>query len=343
MTQSPQAEAVGLDVGASKIAAVRLTADGTVSARARQSTPRHTAAELVAAIGELMAEVGGDRVTAVGVGLPGMVDAATGALAFAPGLHFARAPLRAMIADAVGLPVVADNDANAAAWAEYRLGAGRGHEHQVLVTLGTGLGCGVVVAGRLLRGAHGFAAEASHLTVDPLGPLCECGKRGCWGVSASGAAIARLGRQAAAARPASLLAHLLGEGARGGGARGAEEGSGDAGEGARGGGEGSWDAGEAVTEAARGGDAEALDILERVGTLTGTGLAALANVFDPAVLIVGGGPVAAGDLLLAPARASFARQLYSPGDRPAVPVLPAHFGADAGAIGAALLAIETTT
>ncbi|MGC0318339.1 ROK family protein [Kitasatospora acidiphila] len=348
MTPSSQAETVGVDVGATKIAAVRLTADGTVSARARRATPRRTAVELVAVIGQLVAEVGGERVTAVGVGLPGMVDAATGALVFAPGLDFARAPLRAMIADAVGLPVVADNDANAAAWAEYRLGAGRGHEHQVLVTLGTGLGCGVVVAGRLLRGAHGFAAEASHLTVDPLGPPCECGKRGCWGVSASGAAIARLGRQAAAARPASLLARLLGDGSRGGGA--GARGAGDAGGAARDAdgdaqhaGVGSWDAGEAVTEAARGGDAEALDILERMGTLTGTGLAALANVFDPAVLIVGGGPVAAGDLLLAPARASFARQLYSPGDRPAVPVLPAHFGADAGAIGAALLAIETTT
>ncbi|MCC9305884.1 ROK family protein [Kitasatospora sp. RB6PN24] len=308
-------EAVGVDVGATKIAAVRVTAEGTVSARARRATPGRTAHELVGAIGELVAQLGGDRVAAVGVGLPGMVDARTGALAFAPGLGFARAPLRAMIADAVGLPVVTDNDANVAAWAEYRLGAGRGHDHQALVTLGTGLGCGVVVAGRLLRGSHGFAAEASHLTVDPLGPLCECGKRGCWGVSASGATIAALGRRAAAARPASLLAGLIGEGSR--------------------------DAGEAVTEAARGGDAEALEILERVGTLTGTGLAALANVFDPAVLIVGGGPVAAGELLLAPARVSFAQQLYSPGDRPPVPVVAARFGADAGAIGAALLAVDT--
>ncbi|MEU6238160.1 ROK family protein, partial [Kitasatospora sp. NPDC047058] len=308
-------EAVGVDVGATKTAAVRVTADGTVVARARCATPRRTAEELVAAIGGLVAQVRGERVAAVGVGLPGMVDASTGALAFAPGLDFARAPLRTLIADAVGLPVVADNDANVAAWAEYRLGAGRGHDHLVLVTLGTGLGCGVVVAGRLLRGAHGFAAEASHLTVDPHGPPCECGRRGCWGVSASGATIARLGRQAAAAHPESLLATRLT-------------------------GRDSPDVGEAVTEAARHGDGRALEILDRVGTLTGVGLAALANLFDPAVMVVGGGPISAGDLLLAPARTAFTRALYSPGDRPPVPLLAARFANDAGAIGAALLAVD---
>ncbi|MFE2728237.1 ROK family protein [Kitasatospora sp. NPDC059327] len=313
MTGAP-AEAVGVDVGATKIAAVRVAADGAVSARARCATPRRTAAELVAAVAGLVARVRGERVAAVGVGLPGMVDARTGALAFAPGLDFARAPLRELIADAVALPVVTDNDANVAAWAEYRLGAGRGHEHLVLVTLGTGLGCGVVVGGRLLHGARGFAAEASHLTVDPGGPWCECGNRGCWGVAASGAAIARLGRQAATDFPASPLGRLIGEGRT--------------------------DAGTAVTEAARDGDGRALEILDRIGTLTGAGLAALANLFDPAVVIVGGGPVAAGDLLLAPARTEFARRLYAPGDRPPLPVLAAGFADLAGAIGAALLALD---
>ncbi|GAA1394608.1 ROK family glucokinase [Kitasatospora putterlickiae] len=308
------AEAVGVDVGGTKIAAVRVTADGTVSARARRATPHGSADGLVAAIAALVARVRGKRAVAVGVGLPGMVDARTGALAFAPGLGFARAPLRDLIADAVGLPVVTDNDANAAAWAEYRLGAGRGYENLVLVTLGTGLGCGVVADGRLLHGAHGFAAEASHLIVEPRGPLCECGNRGCWGETASGAAIGRRGRREAAAHPASPLAGLLGEGGT--------------------------DPGQAVTEAAVRGDRRARGILERVGTLTGVGLAALANVFDPAVMIVGGGPVTAGDLLLAPARASFADRLYAPGDRPPVPLLAARFAGDAGAIGAALLAID---
>ncbi|MFB7470779.1 ROK family protein [Kitasatospora sp. NPDC056184] len=313
MTAAP-AEAVGIDVGGTKIAAVRVTAGGAVAARARCATPRRTADDLVAAIAGLVARVRGERVTAVGVGLPGMVDARTGALAFAPGLEFARAPLRDLIADAVGLPVVTDNDANAAAWAEYRLGAGRGYEHLVLVTLGTGLGCGVVVAGRLLHGAHGFAAEASHLTVEPGGPLCECGRYGCWGVAAHGVAIAGLGREAAASRPESLLARLIGEGGA--------------------------DPGEAVTEAGRGGDERALEILDRVGTLTGVGLAALANLFDPAVMIVGGGPVSAGELLLAPARAEFVRRVYASGDRPPVPVLAARFANDAGAVGAALLAVD---
>ncbi|MFB6892026.1 ROK family protein [Kitasatospora sp. NPDC056327] len=313
MTGAP-AEAVGVDVGGTKIAAVRVTAGGAVPVRARCATPRGTAAELVAAVAGLVERVRGERVAAVGVGLPGMVDARTGALAFAPGLEFARAPLRELIEDAVGLPVVTDNDANVAAWAEYRRGAGRGHEHLVLVTLGTGLGCGVVVGGRLLHGARGFAAEASHLTVDPGGVRCECGNLGCWGAAASGAAIARLGGSTAREHPDSPLARLTGGGRT--------------------------DAGAAVTAAARGGDDRALAILDRIGTLTGVGLAALANLFDPAVVIVGGGPVAAGELLLAPARAEFARRLYSPGDRPPVPVVAAGFADDAGAVGAALLALD---
>lgn len=310
-------EGVGIDVGATKTAAVRVAADGTVTARARCATPRRTADELVAAVAGLVEQVRDERTATVGIGLPGMVDVRTGALAYAPGLAFARAPLRALIAEAVGLPVVTDNDANTAAWAEHRLGAGRGHRHLVLVTLGTGLGCGVVVDGRLLRGAHGFAAEASHLTVDPDGPPCECGRYGCWGVSASGAAIAHLGTEAAAAHPDSLLARSTGRDAR--------------------------RAGEAVTEAAHGGDPRALAILDRIGVLTGVGLAALANLFDPSVLVVGGGPITADELLLGPARTSFTRELYAAGDRPPVPLLAARFANDAGAIGAALLAIDSLT
>ncbi|MGK4578724.1 ROK family protein [Kitasatospora sp. HPMI-4] len=309
-----EAEAVGLDVGATKIAALRITRDGTVLARARCDTPRGSAQDLVATLADLVKQVRGDRVAAVGAGLPGMVDARTGALVFAPGLDFARAPLRELIEEAVGLPVRTDNDANTAAWAEYRLGAGRGHDHMVLVTIGSGLGCGMVVGGRLLRGSHGYAAEVSHLVVDPRGPRCECGAYGCWGVSASGRAIARLGCEAVAARPASPLARLIGPEPSG--------------------------AGEAVTRAAGEGDPEAAGILARVGALTGRGLAALANMLDPSVLVVGGGPISAGELLLGPARASFDRWLYSPADRPPVPIVPARFGNEAGAIGAALLALE---
>ncbi|GAA2266114.1 ROK family glucokinase [Kitasatospora cystarginea] len=308
---------MGIDVGATKIAALRVARDGTVLARARCDTPRGSAEDLVDTLAGLVKQVRGDRVVAVGAGLPGMVDARTGALVFAPGLEFARAPLRGMIADSVGLPVRTDNDANAAAWAEYRLGAGRGHDHMVLVTIGTGLGCGMIVGGRLLRGSHGYAAEVSHLIVDPQGPRCECGEHGCWGVSASGRAIARLGREAAAARPGSALARLIGRGSAG--------------------------AGEAVTRAAEEGDSQAVEILARVGTLTGRGLASLANMLDPSVLVVGGGPISAGELLLGPARAAFTSWLYSPGDRPGVPMVPARFGNDAGAIGAAVLALDEFT
>lgn len=306
------AEAVGIDVGATKILAVRAAADGTVRDLARRDTPRGPAEDLVAVLAELVGALRG-RSVAVGLGLPGMVQQRTGALSYAPGLGFAAAPLRALVESATGLPTVADNDANAAAWAEYRLGAGGGAEHLALVTLGTGLGCGVVLGGRLLRGRHGYAAEASHLIVEPDGPPCACGARGCWGVVTTGRNLARLSRDAAATSPNSVLAALLDGGAP---------------------------PAEAVTEAALRGDAPAVAILSEIGDRLGRGLAALANLFDPEVLVVGGGPAEAGEALLGPARAALRRWCSAAEQRPPIPVRPARFGVQAGAVGAALLALD---
>ncbi|MGH3935086.1 MAG: ROK family protein [Pseudonocardiaceae bacterium] len=243
-----------------------------------------------------------------------MVNAETGALTYAPGLGFPAAPLRALVQAQVDLPAVTDNGANVAAWAEYRLGAGVGVDNLVLVTLGTGLGCGMIVDGRVFRGRYGHAAEVSHLILDPDGPPCACGKDGCWGVVATGANINRLGYAAAVADPTSAIAVLLADGLA---------------------------AGESVTAAAQQGDASALAILNYVGDMLGRGLASLANMLDPSMMVVGGGPCAAGELLLDPTRKSFARWLYATDRRPAVPVVMARFGVTAGAIGAAILAMDT--
>ena len=307
-------QAIGIDVGGTKILAVRASATGEVLATVRRDTPQGSVDQLVGVLTELVTTLREDGVGVVGIGLPGMVNAETGALTYAPGLGFSAAPLRALVAAQVGLPVVTDNDANVAAWAEYRLGAGAGVDNLVLVTLGTGLGCGMIVDGHVFRGRHGHAAEVSHLILDPDGPPCECGKDGCWGVVATGANISRLGRAAALAHPMSAIAVLQAEGLA---------------------------AGEAVTAAAQRDDANAMAILSYVGDMLGRGLASLANMLDPSMMIVGGGPVAAGDLLLDPTRKSFARWFYAADRRPPVPVVMARFGVTAGAIGAAVLAMDT--
>lgn len=307
-------QAIGIDIGGTKILAVRASATGEILQTVRRDTPQGSVDHLVATLTELMVALHHGSVDAVGLGLPGMVDARTGALTFAPGLSFSAAPLRALMQHQLDLPVITDNDANAAAWAEYRLGAGAGMDDSVLVTLGTGLGCGMIINGRVFHGRYGRAAEVSHLLLDPDGPPCECGKNGCWGVVASGAAISGLGRAAAATDSTSKIAMLLADGLA---------------------------AGEAVTAAAQQGDARALAILGYVGGMLGQGLASLANMLDPSIMIVGGGPSAAGELLLEPARKSFTRWLYAADRRPPVPIVEASFGVTAGAVGAALLALDS--
>ena len=306
--------AVGIDLGASKILAVLAAGTGEVLQSVRLDTPRSPADELVAVLAGAVAQLRTEKVASIGMGLPGMVDAGTGALTYAPGLGFESAPLRAMLQEAVGLPVVTDNDANVAAWAEHRHGAGVGVDDLILVTLGTGLGCGMVVDSRILRGRHGYATEVIHLILDPDGPPCECGKVGCWGIVTAGPNIGRLGSAAAAADPASKVAALLASG---------------------------MPAALSVTAAAEAGDRSALAILAYVGDMLGRGLASLANLLDPSMMIVGGGPAAAGELLLGPARESFARWLYAADRRPGVPIVQARFGVSAGAVGAAVLAIDT--
>src|SRR5207247_1296615 len=194
--------AAGVDVGGTKIVALRVTAEGTELARATHPTPAEdmeaTLDELVAALGEVM----GPDVAAVGVGAAGLVEAETGVLRFAPNLAWRDAPIREVVARASGVPVVVDNDCTAGAYGEFRVGAARGVSDVLYLGVGTGIGGGLILAGSLYRGAHGFAAEAGHIVVEEDGQLCGCGNRGCLETVASGRAITREGRAAAREHPA---------------------------------------------------------------------------------------------------------------------------------------------
>ena len=308
-------QAVGVDVGGTKILAVRIARDGEVQARAGAETPAEDQEATLVAMVEAARAIMAPEVLAVGVGAAGIVDVANGTLRYAPNLAWRDVAIVERMRAALGLPCQLDNDANAAAYAEFRLGAGRGYRHVLLVTVGTGLGGGIVTDGRLFRGAHGFAAEIGHVVVEPDGPVCGCGNRGCWERVASGSTIGRLGREEARRQPGSELARLA---------------------------EGDPDAvtGRLVTRAAEAGDPAASEILAEVGRRLGVGIAGLVNILDPQIVVVGGGAIAAGELLLEPARAAFAETVEGVGHRPRVPIVAAQLGPDAGAVGSAALALE---
>ena len=308
-------QAIGIDVGGTKINAFRVARDGTIVDRKSLPTPADDEAETLSAMVALTRSLATPEVIAIGVGAAGMVDAGEGVLRFAPNLAWRDLPIARRMRDATGLPCQVDNDASMAAYGEFRFGAGRGYRHLLLVTVGTGIGGGIVADGRLFRGAHGFAAEIGHIIVEPGGPLCGCGNRGCWEQVAAGRAIGRMGREAVSEHPHSLLWRLAS-------------------------GEPAKVTGKLVTEAAQQGDDVALGIVSEAGRRLGEGIAGLVNILDPQVVVVGGGVIVAGDLLLDPARASYREAVEGPEHRPRVPIIPAQLGNDAGAVGAATLALE---
>jgi glucokinase len=321
LTGSTGGLTVGLDLGGTKALGVVVDPTGTGGPLVEEkvATPRGAAAVV-----DALADLGGrlrDRaagelgrpVTAIGVGAPGLVDRG-GTLRFAPNLPgVVDVGFATVLGERLGLPVAVDNDATCAAWGEHERGASRGHDHSLLVTLGTGIGAGITVKGQALRGANGFAGEPGHMVVDPDGLPCPCGRRGCWERYASGSGLGHLAREAVRAGGAGAAVSLAGgrpEDVRG----------------------------EHVTAAAAAGDAEALDVLARFGWWVALGIANLVNVLDSDIVVVGGGLVAAGDLILDPTRAAYRELVLGAEHRPVVPIVPALLGGHAGAIGAALLA-----
>ncbi len=307
---------IGVDVGGTKIAGGVIDPEGHVLERIRVSTPATTAESVEEGIVEAVLSLrAGHEVSAVGVAAAGFVNEKRSTLRFAPNLPMAERPLSDLIAPRVGLPVVVENDANAAAWGEYRFGGGRGATDVVLLTVGTGLGGGIVLDGRLLRGAFGIAGEFGHVRMVPDGRLCGCGNRGCWEKYASGSALIQQARALAVEQP-EAAARML----------------------ALAGGVAQAITGRMVTSAAREGDPAARALLAEIGRWLGEGIADVADVLDPAAVVIGGGVSEAGDLLLGPAREAFEASLSAGAHRPHLVIKAAELGNDAGLIGAGDLA-----
>ncbi|MEV0147882.1 MULTISPECIES: ROK family glucokinase [unclassified Nonomuraea] len=304
---------IGVDIGGTKVGAGVVDENGTIVEQALRKTPADRPdliAETVADVVRELAE--GREIEAVGVGAAGFVDETRSVVRFAPNVAWREEPLQKKISGMVGLPVVIENDANAMAWGETRFGAGRGQSHIVCLTVGTGIGGGLVFDGVLFRGHWGMAAELGHMQVVPEGRQCGCGQHGCWEQYASGNALVMEARRIAEEQPerAEILLGLAG---------GKIE-------------------GEEVTEAARRGDEASLAAFATLADWLGQGMADLAAVLDPGCFIVGGGVSRAADLFLDRARETFTRRLTGRGHRPLAEVRLAELGASAGMVGAADLA-----
>ncbi|GLY18617.1 ROK family glucokinase [Kineosporia rhizophila] len=309
---------IGVDVGGTKIAAGVVDADGRILERLRVPTPETVElidASIAEAVEKLKGTAPGAQVSAVGVAAAGFVNEHRTTVRFAPNIAWREHPLAEAVGGRVGLPVVVENDANAAAWAEFRFGAGLDVSDMVMVTVGTGVGGGIVLDGKLVRGAFGIAAEIGHLRVAPNGRPCGCGQLGCWEQYASGRALVRAARDLAISDP-EAAAPLL----------------------AAAGGQVDRLVGSMITEVALAGDPAAVGLFAQLGRWLGEGVASLANLLDPAVVVIGGGVADAGDLLMVPAREAFAEHLSGAANRPHLQLRLAEMGNDAGIIGAADLA-----
>ncbi|MGW0433749.1 ROK family glucokinase [Micromonospora sp. NPDC003197] len=308
---------IGVDVGGTKVAGGVVDDAGVVLAQTRRETPADDAAKTRDVIVEVVTELAaGHKIEAVGIGAAGWIDATRSTVLFAPNLAWRDEPLRDHVRSAVDLPVIVENDANVAAWAEFRYGAARhADDSMVMFTIGTGVGGGIVLGGELVRGSHGVAAELGHMLAVPDGHRCGCGRLGCIEQYASGSALVRFARAGARQEPRRATGLL-------------ELGGGDV------------DAitGHMVTAAAKAGDQVSIEAFAQLGRWLGIGLADLAQILDPQVLVVGGGVVHAGDLLLGPTTRSFMDSLAQRGRLPVAEVRPAELGNSAGVIGAADLA-----
>jgi glucokinase len=308
--------AIGIDIGGTRVKAGVVDLDGNVVDRTGRDTPTRSPIEVEDIIADIVRELRGRHtIVGVGIGAAGFVDITRSTVLFSPHLAWRHEPLRDAVYRRIGLSVVVENDANAAAWAEFRFGAAQREDDLVCITLGTGIGGAVMIGGRLFRGRHGLAGEFGHMQVVPDGHQCECGNRGCWEQYASGNALAR-GARALADAGSPLGEPLLGLA----------------------GGDRSKLSGVLVAQAARAGDPASVDLLRDVGDWLGVGMAGLAAAFDNGLFVVGGGVSDAGELLLAPARDAFRRTLTGRGFRSEARIARAHLGNEAGMVGAADLA-----
>ena len=308
-------KAIGVDLGGTKMLVGVVDDEQQVLHVSRERSRGLTEDEILAALEEELTDAR-DRfpdVVGAGLGIPCTIDQGRGVAISAVNLPITDVPIRDLLGERVGLPISIDNDANAAALAEHLYGAAKGIENAILLTLGTGIGGGVIIGGELYHGAIGAAGELGHVVVDENGPPCQgnCPNHGCVETMASGTAISREGRAAAEKHPDSALGKALADG--------------------------SWEGGRTVTDAAQAGDELARRVLATAGRHLGVALASLANVFNPGVIVIGGGVSVVGELLLQPAREELGSRALKPMNT--TPVVVAQAGEDAGMIGAAAMAL----
>ena len=318
---SSEQSVIGIDLGGTKISAALVGSAGEIIARDYRETqaaegPQAVVGRMLDGARRVMAQAGVTQaqVTAVGVVAPGPLDVEAGVVMSPPNLPgWNHVPLKQLIEDDLGITTFLENDANAAALGEFRFGAGRGIEHMIYVTASTGIGGGLILDGKLYHGASGMAGEIGHQTLVPYGPLCGCGNRGCLEALASGTAIARQARERVARGVPTLMADLAG-------------------------GDPECFTAKLVAEAARQGDVEAREILAEAMNYLGIGMANLVNLFNPQLIVIGGGLTNIGDALFEPVRRAIDRHAFRAQAR-AVRVVRAELGDDVGVLGAAAVAL----
>ncbi len=314
----PDRRTIGVDLGGTKLLAGVVDSDLGIHHRTQRSVSGLDQSALLDAAVDAVEEAraaASAEVAAVGFGIPSLIDQRTGTAVIAVNQPLANIPFEAVMAERLGMPVFVDNDANVTALAEHRAGAARDASEAVLLTIGTGIGGGLILRGELYRGAIGSGAELGHMVIDMDGPPCQgnCPNHGCLEALASGTALAREARRLAQERQDSRLADAFCEGRE--------------------------LAGPLITELAHDGDPAAIETIELIGRRLGVGIASLVNIFNPQVVVIGGGVIAAGELLLEPARAVVAERALPP-SKDTVKIVAAHFGVEAGMIGAAALAFD---
>ena len=308
---------IGIDVGGTKVLGGVVDEAGKVLTTARKDTPRQGGSALTQTIADVAKELLEQySVASVGVSAAGFVSSDRKTMLATPNIaDWNGVDLDNQLSTLIGLPVVIENDANAAAWGEAKFGAGKNQDHMMMLTVGTGIGGGIVVNGALYRGAFGIAAEFGHMRVVPEGHICGCGARGCFEQYASGNALLRHAREAINASP-EVARNLL----------------------SRGDGTVAGLTGQAITDAARDGDPVALAAFNTTGQWLGAGIASLAVLLDPACVVIGGGGIDAGEILLKPTRESLERNMPFAGKHPYPQIIAAQLGNEAGLVGVADLA-----
>jgi glucokinase len=304
---------LGVDIGGTKILGAVVDEEGTIIGKTRVPTDRAEGVDALPEAVDLFLAEATRPIDAIGLAVAGFVEYPSGRILFAPNLSFSNPDIGEDLSREYGLPVVVENDANAAAWAENRFGAGRGIRDMLMVTVGTGIGGGIIAGGRLYRGSRGFGAEFGHIPVTPDGPPCNCGSHGCFEAVASGRALGRMAQERAGDFPGSEVLRLAG-------------------------GRVQNITGAMVGKAADIRDPFAVELLWDLGTLLGAGLAGLAKVFDPEMIVVGGGVLEEGESILAAAREEVVARYKGQVDPPSV--VSASLGNDAGVVGAAQLSLE---